>query len=105
MMRSMTMLLALIAISPQVWSQQIERSSHPQGVQIQGNTEFRAQQEQSTSVAAGEANVVKNTASAIKGGTQIQGNTKVQAVQNNAKATAVGKNNAAGNEVGVIGGK
>jgi len=104
-MRHIATLLALLAISLPVLSQQIQRSSNPQGVQIRGNTDLRAQQETATAVTAGEANVARNTAGAVSGGTQIQGNTKVKAEQKNVTATAVGKNSAAGNEVGVIGGK
>ena len=104
-MRHITTLLALLAISLPALSQQIQRSSNPQGVQIQGNVDLKAQQENAVAVTVGEANVARNTAGAVKGDTQIQGNTKVKSVQKNATATAVGKNNAAGNEVGVIGGK
>ena len=75
------------------------------GVQIQGNTEIKADQKNVTAVAVGEGNTAKNTAGAIKGGTQIQGNTKIKATQKNATAVAVGKNNTAANEAGVIGGK
>jgi len=80
-------------------------SPNAQGVQIQGNTEIKAKQENASAVAVGEGNVAKNTAGAIKGGTQIQGNTKIDAKQKNATAVAQGKNNTAANEVGVIGGK
>ncbi|MDP2785180.1 MAG: hypothetical protein Q8O38_11400 [Sulfurimicrobium sp.] len=80
-------------------------SPNAQGVQIQGNTEIKADQKNVTAVAVGEGNTAKNTAGAIKGGTQIQGNTKIKASQKNATAVAVGKGNAAANEAGVIGGK
>ncbi len=80
-------------------------SSNAQGVQIQGNTEIKADQKNVTAVATGEGNTAKNTAGAIKGGTQIQGNTKIKAKQANATAVASGKNNTAANEAGVIGGK
>ena len=80
-------------------------SPNAQGVQIQGNTEIKADQKNVTAVAVGEGNTAKNTAGAIKGGTQIQGNTKIKASQKNATAVAVGKNNTAANEAGVIGGK
>ena len=72
--------------------------------QIQGNTEIKAEQKNTTAVAVGEGNVAKNTAGAIKKGTQIQGNTKITASQKNTTAVAVGKNNTAANEAGVIGG-
>ncbi|WP_222428741.1 hypothetical protein [Denitratisoma sp. DHT3] len=80
-------------------------SPNAQGVQIQGNTEIKAKQENTAAVAVGEGNVAKNTAGAIKGGTQIQGNTKINASQKNTAAVAVGKNNTAANEAGQIGGK
>ncbi len=75
------------------------------GVNIQGNTEIKAKQENVTAVAVGQGNTAKNTAGAIKGGTNIQGNTKIKAEQKNATAVAVGKGNTAANEAGVIGGK
>jgi len=99
------LLIPMIISIPSVWAQDIQRSSHPQGMQVQGNAELKVHQDSSTAVAAGEANAARNTAGAIKGSTQIQGNTRVKAEQKNATATAVGKKNAAGNEVGVIGGK
>ena len=104
-MRLITLLLATVVISAPAFAQQTQRSSNPQGVQIQGNTEIKADQKNVTAVAVGEGNTAKNTAGAIKGGTQIQGNTKIKATQKNATAIAVGKNNEASNEAGVIGGK
>lgn len=85
-------------------AQQTMRSSNPQGVQIQGNTDIKAKQENTAAIAVGEGNEAKNTAGAIKGGTQIQGNTKIKAEQKNTTAYASGKNNKASNEAGVIGG-
>lgn len=79
-------------------------SSNTQGVQIQGNTEIKAGQENASATAKGEGNTAKNTAGAIKGGTQIQGNTKITAKQKNTHAKAEGKNNKASNEAGTIGG-
>jgi|APCry1669189101_1035198.scaffolds.fasta_scaffold23139_2 hypothetical protein len=79
-------------------------SPNAQGVQIQGNTEIKAGQENSTAVSVGEGNTAKNTAGAIKGGTQIQGNTKIHAKQKNSTAVSVGKDNASANEAGTIGG-
>jgi hypothetical protein len=80
-------------------------TTNPNAVQIQGNTDIKAEQKNVTAVALGEGNTVKNTAGAIKGGTQIQGNTKIKAEQKNATAVALGKNNTVANEAGVIGGK
>ena len=75
------------------------------GVQIQGNTEIKADQKDATAVAGGENNTAKNAAGTIKGGTQIQGNTKIKAKQQNANAVSTGKNNSSANESGAIGGK
>ncbi len=96
--------LASAALTTSAFAQKVQ--SAPAGtVQIQGNTEIKAEQKNTTAVAVGEGNVAKNTAGAIKGGTQIQGNTKIHASQKNTTAVAVGKNNTAANEAGVIGGK
>ena len=104
-MRVITLLIASAIIASPVFAQSVQRSSNPQGVQIQGNTDIKAKQENTTAVAVGEGNTAKNTAGAIKGGTQIQGNTKIKAEQKNATAVAVGKGNTAENQAGVIGGK
>ncbi|HCC53724.1 MAG TPA: hypothetical protein DEQ20_02165 [Desulfobulbaceae bacterium] len=104
-MRIVTFAVAVAMIATPVFAQQAQRSSNPQGVQIQGNTDIKADQKNVTAVSVGEGNTAKNTAGAIKGGTQIQGNTKIKASQKNATAVAVGKNNTAGNEAGQIGGK
>ncbi|MDO8787736.1 MAG: hypothetical protein Q7J42_06665 [Sulfuritalea sp.] len=104
-MRIVTLLIASAVIASPVFAQQSMRSSNPEGVQIQGNTDIKAKQTNTTAVAVGEGNTAKNTAGAIKGGTQIQGNTKIKASQKNATAVASGKGNTAANEAGVIGGK
>lgn len=104
-MRLITFIIASAIVASPAFAQSTQRSSNPQGVQIQGNTEIKADQKNVTAVAVGEGNVAKNTAGAIKGGTQIQGNTKIKATQKNATAVAQGKNNTAANEAGVIGGK
>jgi hypothetical protein len=103
-MRLIALLIASAVIASPAFAQQTQRSSNPQGVQIQGNTEIKAKQENTAAVAVGEGNVAKNTAGAIKGGTQIQGNTKIQASQKNTAAVAVGKGNKAENQAGTIGG-
>ncbi len=104
-MRRLDILLAALIVAAPAWAQDIQRSSHPQGMQVHGNADLRATQDVGAAVAVGEGNVARNSAAVIRGGTQIQGNTKVTAEQKNATATAVGRNNAAKNEVGVIGGK
>ena len=104
MRTTIALLVASAVIAVPAFAQQSIRSSNPQGVQIQGNTDIKAKQENATAVAKGEGNEAKNTAGAIKGGTQIQGNTKIKAEQKNTTAIASGKNNKASNEAGVIGG-
>jgi len=103
-MRIISALIAASVIASPVFAQQAQRSSNPQGVQIQGNTEIKAKAENTSAVSVGQGNEAKNTAGAIKGGTQIQGNTKIDAKQKNTTAVAQGKNNAAGNTAGAIGG-
>lgn len=104
-MRLIATLVAATVIAAPAFAQQVQRSSNPQGVQIQGNTTIKAEQENVAAVAIGKDNTAKNTAGAIKGGTQIQGNTDIKAKQKNAAAVAIGKGNTAANEAGVIGGK
>lgn len=104
-MRTPFLLIVSVLIALPVFAQPVMRSSSPQGVQIQGNADIRAKQEDAAGIAAGQGNEAKNIVGAIKGGTQIQGNTNIQAEQKNAKAVAVGKDNKATNEAGVIGGK
>jgi len=104
-MRLTSLLIAAAIVSAPAFAQQAQRSSNPQGVQIQGNTNIAAENKNVAAVAVGEGNEAKNTTGAIKGGTQIQGNTNIKASQKNATAVAVGKNNTAANEAGVIGGK
>jgi hypothetical protein len=102
--------IAIIALTAVLSTGAFAQQASGKGVQvgatnIQGNTEIKADQANTTAVAVGEGNTAKNTAGAIKGGTNIQGNTKIKATQKNTTAVAVGKNNTAANEAGVIGGK
>jgi hypothetical protein len=98
------MIAAAVATTP-VFAQQAQRSSNPQGVKIEGNTNVIGVNQNTAAVAIGEGNTAKNTAGAIKGGTEIKGNTNVIGVNKNTAAVAIGKNNTAANEAGVIGGK
>ena len=75
------------------------------GVNIQGNTNIKANAENVNAVAVGQNNTAKNAVGAIKGGTNIKGNTNIKANAKNVNAVAVGKGNTATNDVGVIGGK
>ena len=104
-MRIIAILVASVVIATSAAAQSIQRSSNPQGIQIQGNTEIKAEQESAGAVAVGRSNTAKNTAGAIKEDTQIQGNTEINAKQKNATSVAVGKNNKARNEAGVVGGE
>lgn len=103
-MRLITILAASVIVATPAFAQQSQSSSNNKGVQIQGNTEIKAGQENASAEAKGQGNEAKNTAGAIKGGTQIQGNTKINAKQKNVSAKAEGKGNTASNEAGVIGG-
>ena len=104
-MRIIALFIASAVFASPVFAQTTQRSSNPQGVQVQGNIDLKADQQNVTAVAVGEGNTAKNTAGAVKGGNQIMGNTKIKASQKNSTAVAVGKNNAAENQAGVIGGK
>ena len=75
------------------------------GVNIQGNTNIKANAENVNAVAVGKDNTAKNAVGAIKGGTNIKGNTNIKANAKNVNAVAVGKGNTATNDVGTIGGK
>ena len=109
-MRLLSLVLATAFIATPVFAQQGQgnrnggQGSSQGGVQIQGNTNISAQQQNTAAIAVGEGNTAKNSAGAIKGNTQIQGNTNINASQKNTAAVAAGKNNKASNEAGVIGG-
>ncbi len=82
----------------------VQRSTNPNGVQIQGNTNINAQAENTVTQAKGEGNKASTGVGAIRGGTQIQGNTNINAQAKNTTTQAVGKNNKASTDVGTIGG-
>lgn len=108
-MRNQILWAALLCayVSGAAFAQQVQRSSNPRGIQIQGDTQIKADQESTYSTAKGEGNAAKNTAGTIKAETgeiQIQGNTRITASQRNTRANAEGKNSKAGNEAGAIGG-
>ena len=104
-MRVISIIMAATVLSVPAFAQQIQRSSNPQGVQIQGNTNIQAENQNTSAIAVGQGNESRNISGAIKGGTQIQGHTEIRAKQVNATAVTVGKDNKASNEAGVIGGK
>ncbi len=97
--------LTVLAQTSQATRQGAMGSSNDKGVQIQGNTDIKATQEEAAAVAAGVGNTAQNAAGTVKSGVQIQGNTTVKAKQKKTTAVAVGKHNKAANEAGVIEGK
>ena len=104
-MHKVITLIASLLVAVPVLAQPVMRSSSPSGVQIQGNTDIRAKQDDTAAVAVGRGNEARNTAGAIAGGVSIQGNTNIKVEQKEAKAVTVGRDNKATNEAGVIGGK
>lgn len=93
------------------WAQlpdSVQRSSSPQGFQVQGgNSTATAAATNSRAGAVGkEAASTSTTQTATgKGGVQIQGTTRINAAATSTTATAVGSGNKAGNELGAIGSK
>ena len=65
-MRLITFMIAAAVAASPVLAQQTQRSSNPQGVQIQGNTNINAKNENVAAVAVGEGNTAKTTTGAIK---------------------------------------
>ena len=111
-MRKSLFVIAMMAASTVAFAQagvQGERGQSVQatsgGVNIQGNTNIKANAENVNAVAVGQNNTAKNAVGAIKGGTNIKGNTNIKANAKNVNAVAVGKGNTATNDVGTIGGK
>lgn len=107
-MRNLLIAVALAVSSSAVLAQMqvgVQRSSSPRGVQIQGDTDIKANAQNVNAVAAGSDNAAANSAGAVKGDTNIKGNTRINATVREANAVAVGKGNKADNAVGAIGGK
>lgn len=105
-MRKFVLLLASILIAAPAFAEDpIQRSSSPTGIQVKGNTNLKADQDNAVSVAVGKDNLSRNTAGSIKDSVQIQGDTNIKASQKNVATHTFGKNNTATNEAGVIGGK
>ncbi len=87
---------------------EVERSSYPQGIVVEGDTQpYVNQSETAAFLPSRDAEMGTSGSAAVAGrsNVQIQGTTRIKAEQKNASAVAVGKGNAANNEVGVIGGK
>ena len=66
-MRLISMMIAAAVVASPVFAQQAQRSSNPQGVQIQGNTNIKASQKNATAVAVGKNNTAANEAGVIGG--------------------------------------
>lgn len=118
--REVLLMTSVFLMATNVGAQDVDRSSFPQGMRVQGDAEPVGYQESISSSAttmSRETNTSRNSsvatggsanaggASATGAGVQIQGKTRLTAEQKGATATAVGKDNAVKNEVGVIGGK
>lgn len=107
-MRNLLIAVILATTSSFVLAQMqvgVQRSSSPRGVQIQGDTDIKANAQNVNAVAVGADNSAANSAGAIKGGTNIKGNTRISVTAQEVNAVAVGKGNKAGNTVGAIGGQ
>lgn len=83
----------------------VQRSSSPQGMQIQGSAPIQATGQSTGTVAASKESAARNTAGAVKESVQIQGTTRINAIGINTNSVAVGKGNQADNKVGTIGGQ
>jgi hypothetical protein len=81
----------------------VQRSSNPNGVQIQGNTNLNTNAQNINTTAVGVGNTADAAIGAIRGGTQIQGNTTINTNAKNVNTTAVGVGNTAKTSIGAIG--
>jgi hypothetical protein len=81
----------------------VQRSSNPNGVQIQGNTNLNTNAQNINTTAVGVGNTADAAIGAIRGGTQIQGNTTLNTNAKNVNTTAVGVGNTAKASIGAIG--
>ena len=81
----------------------IQRSSSPNGVQIQGNTALGTNVQTVNTSAAGVGNNADAAVGTVRGGTRIQGNTTVNTTARSVNTTAAGVGNAAKTSIGGIG--
>lgn len=119
--REFLLMSSVFLMATNAVAQDVDRSSFPQGMRVQGDAEPIRYQESDSSSATSvshDMNPVRSSSTATGGsvggsptsgasgtGVQIQGRTRLTAEQKGASATTVGKDNAVKNEVGVIGGK
>ena len=66
-MRLITLLVASVVFAVPAFAQKTQSSSNPNAVQIQGNTEIKADQKNVTAVAVGKNNTAANEAGVIGG--------------------------------------
>ena len=66
-MRLITLLVASVVFAVPAFAQKTQSSSNPNAVQIQGNTEIKADQKNATAVAVGKNNTAANEAGVIGG--------------------------------------
>ena len=66
-MRLLTLLIASTMFAVPAFAQKSQSSSNPNAVQIQGNTEIKADQKNVTAVAVGKNNTAANEAGVIGG--------------------------------------
>jgi hypothetical protein len=105
-----SLLMVLSIATPTVWSQlpdRVERSSSPQGFQVQGSGPVgttSAKTAATGTVGKESAGTSAPTATG-KSNVQIQGSTRINAAATGTTATALGQGNKAGNDLGAIGGK
>ncbi|MFZ2854754.1 MAG: hypothetical protein WAZ34_11685 [Rhodocyclaceae bacterium] len=97
------LVISTSAVLAQQGAENVQRSSNPQGVHIQGSAQTSSAQNINSSTPA-ESNTPKNSAAAANTDTQIQGNTKINAQAKNLNAVSVGQGNTSRNKVGTIGG-
>jgi hypothetical protein len=104
-MRLLFILLFGLSAAGTSFAQEVQRSSSPQGVNIQGDIDIVSSQSDASAISMGSNNTASNSAGTVKKGVQIQGNTSINATQKNSSAISIGKNNNAKNEAGSIGGQ
>ena len=98
--------LTVILVNPiPGYAQDVQRSSSPSGIQIQGSTTIQAQTRNVSTTSTGADNKAKTSTGTISDGVRIQGNTRINAQSKEVHSIAVGKGNQSDNAVGAIGGK
>jgi hypothetical protein len=111
LLKSVLFATVLSAATSLAWAQlpdTVQRSSSPQGFQVQGNTPTKTTSAPSNVGLTSAGKEDAGAGTAVAAGTvkvQIQGNTRINASATNTNATALGQGNKAGNDLGGIGNK